>query len=397
MGDSSAKPLAALALAAFGIGTTEFVIMGLLPDVARDLGTTIPAAGLLVSGYALGVAFGGPSLAVALARLPARRALLALMALFVIGNIGCALAPGYSWLMVARIVTAFCHAAFFGIGAVIAAALAPPDRRARAVATMISGLTIAIVLGVPLGTMIGQASGWRTTFLAVATIGLVALAALARWVPEIDGERRDLRVEMRVLARPAVLVTLAISVVASTGMFAFFTYITPILTDIAHVPAARVSWVLLACGIGLTMGNAIGARLADWRALPSLIGILTATGLLLVGMQWTLVTPLSATVSVTAWGIVAFAVCAVLQAEILARSSDAPNLASTLNISAFNLGNAIGAGLGAAAISGDMGLSGIPSLAAGFALLAVGLAIAALRMRRPETKPLPLDPTADYG
>lgn len=287
--------------------------------------------------------------------------------------------------------------AAFGIGAVIAAAPAPPDRRARAVATMISGLTIANVLGVPLGTMIGQASGWRTTFLAVATIGLVALAALIRWVPQVDGEQRNLRTEMGVLARPGVLLTLVISVVASTSMFAFFTYIAPILTDVAHVPAAQVSWVLLACGVGLTIGNMVGARLADWRALPSLAGILTATGLLLFGMRWTLATPLSATVSVAVWGVVAFAVCAVLQAEILARSSDAPNLASTLNISAFNLGNAIGAGLGAAAISGGLGLRGIPSLAAGFALAAVGLTMAALWMSPVEARPRPLGPASQSG
>lgn len=378
MDDGARKPLLALALAAFGIGTTEFVIMGLLPDVAADLAVTIPAAGVLVSGYALGVAFGGPFLAVLLARVPGRRALLLLMGLFVVGNIGCAIAPGYGWLMAARVLTAFCHAAFFGIGAVIAAGLAPPGKRAQAIALMIGGLTVATVLGVPLGTLIGQAAGWRATFWAVALIGLIACAGLALWLPESESGPRDIRAELRSLRSPPVWMTLLISVIASTSMFTFFTYITPILTDVSAVARENVSWVLLACGIGLTLGNFLGAKLADWRALPSLTSILFVVAIVLFGFTRIGPEPVLATVAVVLWGIAAFSVCAVLQAEVVEQARAAPNLASTLNISAFNLGNAIGAGLGAFALSRGLSLAAIPVLAgiaAVFALVLTGLAI----------------------
>ena len=377
------KPLFALAIAGFGIGTTEFVIVGLLPRVADDLAISIPSAGLLVSGYALGVAVGGPLLSVLMATMPGRRSLLALMSLFIAGNIGCALAPNYDWLMVARVATAFCHAAFFGIGAVIAADLAPVGKRAQAIAVMISGLTVANVLGVPLGTMIGQAHGWRTSFLAVAAIGVLALVALALWVPRTDDRPRDLRAEIKSLLVPQVWLTLAISVVASTSMFTFFTYITPFLTDVSGVPEAQVSLVLLACGIGLTIGNIIGARLADWRALPSLAVMLAISGAVLFVMPWTSTTPIGAAASIIVWGVFTFAVCAVLQAEAVERAGQAPNLASTLNISAFNLGNAIGAGIGAIALTYGLGLPKIPILSGVITLAALALTFLAMWRARP--------------
>lgn len=373
MDKAAAKPLAALALAAFGIGTTEFVIMGLLPEVARDLGVGIPAAGLLVSGYALGVAFGGPLLALLTARLPSRLALFLLLGLFIMGNAACALAPGYGWLMAARVVTAFCHAAFLGVGSVIAAGLVPPGKRARAIALMIGGLTAATVLGVPLGTMLGEAAGWRTTFWAVTVVGVIAFAGLLLWLPKGNEQRRDLRAELRTLRALPVWLTLAISVVASTSMFTFFTYITPILTDVSGVEPSHVSGVLLVCGIGLTLGNFIGARLADWRALPSLAGILATVALVLIGFSYIGAVPLLATIALIVWGIVAFAVCAILQSEAVGRAESAPDLAATLNIAAFNLGNAMGAGLGAFALTRGLPMAGIPALAGGVAFLALAL------------------------
>ncbi|MFD2238212.1 MFS transporter [Aureimonas populi] len=382
MDRTATKPLAALALAAFGIGTTEFVIMGLLPDVARDLGVGIPAAGLLVSGYALGVAFGGPLLARLTARLPSRRALFLLLGLFIMGNAACALAPGYGWLMAARIVTAFCHAAFLGVGSVIAAGLVPPEKRAQAIALMIGGLTLATVLGVPFGTLLGQAAGWRTTFWAVTVAGLVAFAGLMFWLPKGNEQRRNLRAELRALRALPVWLTLGISVVASTSMFTFFTYITPILTDVSGVEPSYVSGVLLVCGIGLTLGNFIGARLADWRALPSLAGILAAVALVLIGFGFIGAVPLLATTAVVVWGIVAFAVCAILQAEAVARAEAAPNLAATLNIAAFNLGNAMGAGLGAFALTRGLPMAGVPALAGGVAFLALLLTTATIIVTR---------------
>ena len=386
MDSPALKPLLALALAAFGIGTTEFVVMGLLPDVARDLGVSIPAAGLLVSGYALGVTVGGPALSVLMARTPGRSALLGLMALFVVGNVGCALAPGYVSLMAARAVTAFCHAAFFGVGAVIAADLAAPGKRARAIALMVSGLTIANILGVPLGTMIGQAAGWRATFWAVAALGILAWAALAAWVPRQSSTPRDLRAEWRVLRLPAVWLTLATSTVASTSMFTFFTYVTPILVDVSGLRSDEVGYILLVCGVGLTVGNLIGARLADWRPLPSLAASFALVACILIGFAWTGRTPLSAAASIFLWGVVSFAACAALQAEIVEQARAAPNLASTLNISAFNFGNALGAGLGALAIAEGMPLAGIPALAGSVAFCALMLTGVAILIRRSRTQ-----------
>lgn len=377
----SKAPLIALAVAAFGIGTTEFVIMGLLPQVAADLHVGLPAAGLLVSGYALGVAFGGPVLAALLARVPARATLIGLMGLFIAGNLGCAVAPTYMLLMLARIVTALCHAAFFGTGAVVAARLAAPGRSAQAIALMIGGLTIANVVGVPLGTFIGQAAGWRVTFLAVAGIGAVALLAMARLLPQVE-VTRDLGAEVRVLKTPPVWLTLAVSTLASTSMFGFFTYITPILTTLGGVADGNVGYVLLAAGIGLTAGNYLGARLADWRAGPSLVAVLFGVSAVLLIFASLGRTPWSATVIVTLWGVLAFAVCAITQAMVVEAASAAPNLASTLNISAFNLGNAIGAGLSAAVLSAGLGLSAIPLLAAMVAGLAMATAIISIAVRR---------------
>jgi DHA1 family inner membrane transport protein len=220
-------PLLALAIAAFGIGTTEFVIMGLLPNVARDLGVSIPAASMLVSGYALGVTIGAPILAIVTAKMPRKKALMSLIGVFIVGNLLCAIAPGYWVLMAARIVTAFCHGAFFGIGSVVAADLVAPNRRAQAIALMFTGLTLANVLGVPLGTALGQAAGWRATFWVVTLIGLLAAGALAVCLPkQIEMRESSILREFNVLKNPQVLMVLGISVLASASLFSVFTYIT---------------------------------------------------------------------------------------------------------------------------------------------------------------------------
>src|SRR5262245_32888309 len=267
-------PLLALSMASFGIGTTEFVIMGLLPDVAHDLAVTIPQAGLLVSGYALGVAFGAPILAVATARLERRLALLLLIGIFILGNCLCAVAPSYALLMGARIVTAFSHGAFFGLGAVVAANVAPPAKRAQAIALMFTGLTLANVLGVPFGTALGQAAGWRATFGAVVMIGLVAALALFAGLPRgIRSSGDGLMQEARTLGRVQVLLAMLISVLASASLFSVFTYITPILENVTRESPHQVTWVLLIFGVGLTLGNILGGRLADWRLMPAVIAL----------------------------------------------------------------------------------------------------------------------------
>src|SRR6266850_4667157 len=232
----SRLPLLALALASFGIGTTEFVIMGLLPDVARDLAVTIPQAGLLVTGYALSVAFGSPFLAIATARMDRRKALLLLMGIFILGNLLCALSPSYTLLMAARVVTALCHGAFFGLGAVVAATLVPSRKKAQAIAMMFAGLTLANVLGVPFGTALGEALGWRDTFWAVVVIGFIAAFALYAWLPRnIPTPRLQLIQEARSLGNTQVILAMVISVLSSASLFSVFTYITPILENVTLI------------------------------------------------------------------------------------------------------------------------------------------------------------------
>lgn len=364
---SSRLPLMALAVAAFAIGTTEFVIMGLLPEVAADLRVDIPAAGMLVSGYALGVAVGAPILAALTARLERKRALLLLMGLFIVGNLLCAVAPNYGVLMAARIVAAFCHGSFFGIGAVVAAHLVPTSQRSRAIALMFAGLTLANVLGVPFGTFLGQWAGWRATFWAVTGLGVAAAFAVARFVPALPGLKAPhMAREMRVLREPQVLIALGMTVLGFGGVFTVFTYIAPILQQQSHVSPHWTGAVLVLFGLGTTLGNILGGRLADWKLMPSLAGILVALTLLLVLFAWTMHSTVGAIVTVFVWGIAAFATVAPLQSRVVHVAGEAPNLASTLNIAAFNLGNAGGAWLGGAV------------LAAGYAMPVVSLAGAAV-------------------
>ncbi|MFS8035983.1 MFS transporter [Xanthobacter sp. AM11] len=368
-------PLFALGAAAFGIGTTEFVIMGLLPQVAGDLAVTIPQAGLLVTGYALSVTFGSPFLAVATARMDRRRALLLLMGVFILGNLLCALAPSYWLLMGARVLTALCHGAFFGLGAVVAAALVLPGRKAQAIAMMFAGLTLANVLGVPAGTALGEALGWRSTFLAVVVIGFGAAAALAAFLPRnLPFTPMRLAVEARVLASRQVVLAMLISVASSASLFSVFTYITPLLTTVTGLGTSSVTLMLLLFGVGLTVGNVLGGRLADWRLMPSVIGVLAAIvpllGLFAFTVQWAV----PAALTLLAWGIAAFALIAPLQLRVVNEAAQAPNLASTLNQGAFNFGNAIGAWAGGLALTLGLPYGDLPFMGAAIAGLALALA-----------------------
>ena len=375
--------LIALALAAFGIGTTEFVIMGLLPNVATDLGVSIPAAGWLVTGYALAVAFGAPLMALATARLPRKSALVGLMGVFVVGNLLCALAGSYATLMVARVVTALCHGAFFGIGSVVAAGLVAENKRASAVALMFTGLTLANVLGVPMGTALGQALGWRTTFWAVVVIGLAALAALITLVPRDAAHvPADLKRELRVFRSAGVWVALGMTVFSSASMFALFTYIAPILNDVTGITPRGVTFTLLLIGLGLTLGNFVGGKLADWRLLTTLVGLFVAMAMVQTLFAWTSRALLPAEITLFVWGAIAFAAVPALQIGVVTQARDAPNLASTLNIGAFNMGNALGAWAGGSVISHGAPLTAVPLAGAALALVGLGLAVfASLRGR----------------
>lgn len=377
-------PILALAVASFGIGTTEFVIMGLLPEVAASFGVTIPQAGYLVSGYALGVVVGAPIVAIVTAGLPRKTALLGLMAVFLVGNLGCALAPSYGALMLARIVTAFAHGAFFGIGAVVAGDLVPREKRIQAVALMFTGLTLANVLGVPFGTALGQAAGWRTSFFAVVGIGIAAGIAIAVFVPSgIPGQRGGIVREFRTLGRWEVLRPMLVSTLSSVSLFSLFTYIAPYLQQVTEMTPRGVTGALFAAGIGLTVGNLVGGRLADRNLFGTIVG--SFLGLIAVLVVLRFVGPYEpATLAVLViWAGLAFALVSPLQVWVVEAASDAPNLASTLNQGAFNLGNALGAWLGGIALEAGAGYAQLPLVGAGVALGGLALVLTAASGSRP--------------
>jgi len=366
--------LLALALASFGIGTTEFVIMGLLPRLALDLNVSIPRAGFLVSGYALGVTVGAPIVAIATSRLPRKTALIVLMVIFIVGNLCCALAPGYWLLMAARVLTAFCHGAFFGTAAVVAADLVPRNRRAQALSLVFAGLTLANVFGVPLGTALGQWAGWRSTFLAVCVIGLIAMGAMILWVPEIPrGPTTRLLSELGVIRRRPVMLTMVISVLASASLFSLFTYITPFLETQAGLSPHMVTIALLLFGAGITLGNLGGGKLADWKLLPSVMVILVTSIVTLLVFVFTSRTEVPAMFTLFVWGIIVFALVPPLQYRVVLTAREAPNMASTLNQGAFNLGNAIGAWFGGMVVPTAWSYAALPFVA--MALAAVALAL----------------------
>jgi DHA1 family inner membrane transport protein len=377
--------LLALAIASFCIGTSEFVIMGLLPDLARDLGVTIPQAGLLVTGYALGVVFGGPLIAAAVVNVPRKPALIGMASMFVLGNLLCALAPNYAILMLARVVTAFCHGSFFGISSVVAADIVAPGKRAQAIALVFGGLTLANVLGVPFGTALGNTFGWRSTFFAVTIIGVVATIAIALLVPrEIPMRPANLRGEMRALVDVQVVLPMATSVFASASLFSVFTYITPLLERVAGMSPTMVTYALLVFGAGLTVGNALGGRLADWKLMPSLIGVGCALITLLVVFAFAEHAIIAAFALLFIWGILAFALVPLLQLRIVDAAAAAPNLASTFNQGAFNLGNASGAWLGGVALKAGVDYARLPWLGAGLAAVALATMMIMARLHQPQ-------------
>ena len=373
-------PLLALAIGAFGIGVTEFAPMGMLPGIAGDLGVSIPSAGLLVSAYAMGVLIGAPLMTLTTARVPRRTLLVALMGIFTAGNLLSALADSYMTLMLARIVTSLNHGAFFGVGSVVAMSVVAPDKRAGAVATMFLGLTIATIGGVPLATWVGDMLGWRIAFWGIAGFGATAMLALRIALPELPPNKGDdMMAELRVLGRGPVLTALALTVLGSSAMFTVFTYIAPILREATRASTDFVTAMLVLYGVGLTIGNVWGGRAADRSVDRTLIASLAGVAVVLVGfaavMQW----PLPAAVAILLWGIASFAIVPPLQMQVMEAAADAPNLASAMNIGAFNLGNAIGAALGGAVIGAGLGYPAV-SLA-GAAMAAGALALVLLQRR----------------
>ena len=379
----------ALTAGAFGIGTTEFIIMGLLLQVAAEMHVSVPVAGLLISGYALGVFVGAPVLTLATRQLPRKTVLLALMAIFTLGNAACALAPNYEFLMAARVLTSLAHGTFFGVGSVVATSLVAEDKRASAISTMFIGLTVATLLGVPFGAWFGLMLGWRAAFWAVTVIGLIAFAVVAALVPGHvgnGGKPISLAEEVAVLGRPQVLLGLAMTVFGFAGLFVVFTYIQPILTRFTGFSEAAVSPILLVFGAGLAIGNVAGGKLADRGLARALIGTLGALAIVLLGLAAVLSIKILAIALILLLGIAAFATVAPLQLRVLeAAGSSGRTLASSLNIAAFNLGNALGAWAGGATINRGLGLSALPLVAAGITAVGLVLALWSLQLDRRQT------------
>ncbi|MEW9307410.1 MFS transporter [Labrys neptuniae] len=371
---SSFWPLTALAIGAFGIGTTEFSPMGMLRDIAQGVSVDIPTAGLLISAYAIGVMAGAPLMTLLLARLRKRTALIALMSIFALGNLLAAIAPGYWTLMAARIITSLNHGAFFGLGSIVAASLVPRERQASAIAAMFLGLTIATVGGVPAATWIGQAIGWRQTFAATALLGLVAILALFLALPKGEpGRMPDIRREFGAIAQPSVLTAMAATVMGAGAMFVLYTYVTSVLIEITHAGAGFITLALALIGIGLTLGNALGGRLADWSLDGAARLSLAALGLIMAVLPLALTSRYGAAIGLMVWGMAAFAIVPPLQMRVMQVASAAPGLASSINVGAFNLGNALGAAIGSATLSLGLGYAAIPI--AGGLLALVGLAL----------------------
>ncbi len=366
----------ALALGGFGIGTNEFVAMGLLPEIATSLHVGEPSAGHLISAYALGVVIGAPLIAALTARVPRKALLMALMAVFALGNTATVLAPSYGTLVAARFVSGLPHGAYFGIAALVAARLLGPGNRARAVAQVMTGLTVATVVGVPIASWLGQALGWRSAFGLVVVIGLITLTAIWFWLPAVGATHASSPLtEMGALRRPQVWLALGVGMVGFGGMFAVYTYIATTLTDVSGLSRAWIPLALMVFGAGMVVGNIIGGRLADWSVIRSLYIMLTALGLMLTVFVAAAHNPVTALVLLFGIGAAGAAIAPALQTRLMDVAADAQTLAAALNHSALNIANAAGAWIGGLVIAAGFGYTA--PAAAGAVLAAVGLAIRA--------------------
>ncbi|MGW7413948.1 MFS transporter [Streptomyces sp. NPDC054863] len=380
-------PLALLALAigAFGIGTTEFVIMGLLPDVAADFGVSVPTAGFLVTGYALGVMFGAPLMTVLGTRISRKNMLMLLMGLFIVGNVVSAVAPTFSMMIVGRVIASLAHGAFFGIGAVVAAELVAPEKKAGAISMMFTGLTVANVVGVPLGTFVGQSAGWRVTFFLVAALGIVGLAGIAKLVPDVPkAEGVSLRHELAAFRNVQVLLAMAMTVLGFGGVFAAITYIAPMMTDVAGYAESSVTWLLVLFGLGMVAGNLTGGKFADRRLMPMLFAALGGLAVVLALFTFGAQNKVTAAVAVFLIGALGFATVPPLQKRVLDYAHGAPTLASAVNIGAFNLGNALAAWLGGIVIAAGYGYTSPNWVGAALAASALLLAVVSSLLERRE-------------
>ena len=368
--------LYALALGGFGIGLTEFGTIGLLPQIGTDFNISAATAGYLVSGYALSVAVGGILITIAVTKMERKKVLLGLMSLFIVGNLISGLAPVFSIMMVGRVVSALCHGAFFGIGAVVATDLVEVTKKARALSIMFTGLTVANVLGVPFGTWIGQQFGWRSTFLTISGIGVAAFVAIVLLVPldkphPLDINPRSIREELRSFKQRQVWYSLFVTIFGFGGMFGGFTYIAYTLTRVTHFADSSIPYILFLFGIGVFVGNNIGGRSADKHLKATISGYLGALFFILVIFALTASNKTAAVLSILIMGVLGFAPVSAVQMRVMRYASNAPTLASGANIASFNIGNTIGAAAGGFLIAKNFGYTSPLWSAAALTLIAL--------------------------
>jgi DHA1 family inner membrane transport protein len=378
-------PLIALFIAAFAFGTTEFVIAGVLPQVAEGLGVSIPTAGYLVSGYALGIALGGPLLTIATSRLSRKTLLIGLAVVFTAGQLACALAPGFAEMLLIRIAVAVAHGAYFGVAMVVAVGLVKEEQRGMAIALILAGLTVSNIVGVPVGTAIGNLFGWRATFWAMFALGLLSIAAMIALLPraKVQSARPAgfLR-EVQVLGRQQVWTSLILMLMLMIGQFVPFTYIAPMLREVTGLDGDTIPWVLLLNGVGATAGVFIGGRLAGWKLMPSLIVMFALQGVVLAAMYLVAPYPLPMVAVVMLWGGINFAIGTPIQTRILGWTADAPNLASSLIPAGFNIGIAFAASVGALLLAGGMDYRSLPLLGVLAMIAATAVAFASHQSER---------------
>jgi MFS transporter, DHA1 family, inner membrane transport protein len=397
--------LVALAIGGFGIGLTEFVIMGLLPEVATDFGVTEAAAGWLISGYALAVVVGALGLTAATTRLPRKPVLMGLLGLFIVGNAVSAMAASYELMMTGRVIAALSHGAFFGIGSVVAASLVAPEKKAGAIAIMFTGLTAANVLGVPFGTFLGQELGWRSPFWAITAIGVVAFAGIALLVPGapagagVGEPAPSLRRELVAFRSGQVWLSLTVTVLGFGGMFGAFTYIAYTLTEVSGFASTAVPWLLVLFGAGLVIGNWIGGRLADRSIDGTLLGFIGALVVVLTLFAWLAENPIATVVLLVLMGAFGFGTVPALQSRVMRYADHAPTLASGANIAAFNLGNALGAWAGGVAITAGLGYTSPIQMGAAItaAALVVTIVASVVERRTRTTAAAAADAAADVA
>lgn len=373
-----------LAIGAFAIGMTEFVIMGLLPNIARDFDVTVSQAGQLITGYALGVAIGGPILVMLTIKWNRKYLLLVLMGIFILGNIAASLSPTYGFMMTSRIITSLAHGSFFGIGSILAASMVKPAYKASAMALMFMGLSLSNILGVPFGTLIGQNFGWPMTFIIISIIGAMALIGIIFFVPMTKKqEATSVKTELKILKEKRLWLTLAVTLFGFSSVFAYFTYISSVLIEVSHIQENLISYLLIIFGVGVTLGNIVGGKLADWNLNKALKIIFIMFILYFILLYFIQMNGILMVAGVFFFGLIGFSMSPSLQYKSTLISQEAPTLASTLNQSAFNLGNALGAFLGGVVVT-NLSIASLSLIAPILTLIGLIFLVISIRVEKKE-------------